>query len=75
VRLTQVFINLLDNALQVHRSRCRVRLTVERDGQQVVVTVEDNGLGVSADMLPSISDMLPAPITRWSESRADLGSD
>jgi len=57
VRLTQVFINLLDNACKYTDPGGRVRLTAERDGQQVVVTVEDNGLGVSADMLPSIFDM------------------
>ena len=57
VRLTQVFINLLDNACKYTDPGGRVRLAVERDGQQVVVTVEDNGLGVSAEMLPSIFDM------------------
>jgi CheY-like chemotaxis protein len=57
VRLAQVFINLLDNACKYTKRGGLLRLTAELYGEQVVVTVQDNGIGIATDVLPSIFDM------------------
>ena len=55
-QLQQVLLNLLLNAFdavsEVHRTGPRVVLGVERAGDQVVVSVVDNGVGLSDDQLP-----------------------
>ena len=56
-RLAQVFSNLLSNAAKFTERGGRIRLTSERDGADIVVRVQDNGIGISPAMLPRIFDM------------------
>jgi PAS domain S-box-containing protein len=56
-RLAQVFANLLNNAAKYTDSGGRISLTVERCGGEAVVSVEDTGVGISAQSLPTIFDM------------------
>ncbi len=56
-RLAQVFGNLLNNACKYTASPGRIDLAVAIEGGEVVVTVQDNGIGIAADMLSSIFDM------------------
>ncbi len=56
-RLAQVFSNLLNNACKYTPSGGRVRLAAERRGDEVVVSVEDNGIGIPAEVLPRIFEM------------------
>ena len=57
VRLTQVFVNLLNNAAKFTEPGGRIELGVRREGAQVRVSVRDSGLGIEADMLPQVFDM------------------
>ncbi|MGH8494791.1 MAG: hybrid sensor histidine kinase/response regulator [Gammaproteobacteria bacterium] len=56
-RLTQVLINLLDNACKFTEGQGHIRLIVERDGRQLVIRVIDTGIGLPADQLPGIFEM------------------
>ncbi|HEX5041501.1 MAG TPA: PAS domain S-box protein [Candidatus Polarisedimenticolaceae bacterium] len=56
-RLVQVFSNLLNNACKYTPPGGRVRLEAQRQGQEVVVAVEDNGVGIPAEVLPQIFEM------------------
>ena len=56
VRLQQVFVNLLSNALRHARSRVQVRLESRDGGAFVAVAVEDDGMGIDEDDLPHIFD-------------------
>jgi two-component system, sensor histidine kinase len=56
-RLTQVFANLLNNAARYTPSGGQLSLTVQREGGEVVITVHDNGLGISEAALPNIFEM------------------
>ena len=52
-RLERVFSNLVKNAIE-HTSEGAVRVDAARRGEQVVVTVEDEGEGIHAEDVPHI---------------------
>jgi two-component system phosphate regulon sensor histidine kinase PhoR len=54
VRLEQVFVNLLDNAVKFNRAEGEVWVEIARDGEQAVVRVQDTGLGIPSRDLPRI---------------------
>jgi len=58
IRLEQVVINLLANALDAvsDHPQPKVSLTLVRSGGKAVMTVRDNGTGISEDVLPQIFD-------------------
>jgi signal transduction histidine kinase/CheY-like chemotaxis protein len=57
VRLTQVFSNLLTNAAKYTDAGGRVSLVARRRHGQAVVSVRDNGIGISATHLKSVFEM------------------
>jgi PAS domain S-box-containing protein len=57
VRLAQVIGNLLTNAAKYTEANGRIWLTAERDFDIVVLRVRDNGIGISAAMLPRIFEL------------------
>ena len=57
LRLAQVLGNLLNNAGKFSERGARIHLSVELEGEQAVVRVRDNGIGIAPDHLPQIFDM------------------
>ncbi len=57
VRLTQVFLNLLNNAVKFTPSAGRITLSVDSVGDQVDVRVNDTGQGMAADELMHVFEM------------------
>ncbi|HEY1261343.1 MAG TPA: stimulus-sensing domain-containing protein [Stellaceae bacterium] len=55
-RLSQVFRNVIANALSFSPPGGEIRLTARRDGRAVLVTVEDQGPGIPDDKLTAIFD-------------------
>src|SRR6185503_10229468 len=53
-RLAQVFWNLLNNSAKYTDPGGRIELAARRDGDDVVVTVRDNGVGIPAAALPGL---------------------
>lgn len=49
-RLTQIFVNLLTNAVKYTPQGGRIQLSVRTDASEVTVTVADNGIGIPAEM-------------------------
>ena len=54
VRLEQVFVNLLDNAIKFNRTGGEVRVEIVRSGDNAVVSVQDTGTGIPSRDLPRI---------------------
>jgi two-component system CheB/CheR fusion protein len=57
LRLEQIVVNLISNAAKYTECGGHIELSVECDGADGVLRVRDNGMGISADMLPRIFDM------------------
>lgn len=72
-RLAQVFGNLLNNAAKYTETGGRIRVAVERQGSDVVVAVEDNGVGIRADMLNKVFDMFAQVDRSLEKSQGGLG--
>jgi PAS domain S-box-containing protein len=56
-RLAQLFGNLLNNSSKYTKPQGSISLTAKRVGDEVVVSVKDNGAGIPPDKLKSIFDM------------------
>ena len=55
-RLQQIVWNLLSNAVKFTPREGRVIVRLQRRGDEVVLTVEDTGIGIPADFLPCVFD-------------------
>lgn len=55
-RLSQVFINVLENAVSFSPEKGIVSVVVRREGRMTVVTISDQGLGVPETNLPRVFD-------------------
>lgn len=73
VRLAQVFSNLLNNAARYTDANGRIRLSVERQGSDVLVSVKDNGIGIAAETLPRIFQMFAQATPALERSQSGLG--
>jgi PAS domain S-box-containing protein len=56
-RLAQVFSNLLNNAAKYTNRGGAVSVTVRGEGNDAVVAVKDNGIGIEPEMLPRLFHM------------------
>jgi CheY-like chemotaxis protein len=72
-RLTQVMLNLLTNAAKYMDPGGRVELAVQTSGDRVEISVRDNGIGISPDMLAGIFEMFSQEERSLEHSRGGLG--
>ena len=72
-RLGQVFLNLLNNAAKYSERGGHIRLSVERDGGEVVVNVRDSGIGIPADHLPHVFEVFVQVDAEWRRAQGGLG--
>jgi len=54
--LNQVWLNLLDNALDAVSTSGRVAVSARLEHDRIVIRVTDNGVGIPADVLPRVFD-------------------
>jgi len=72
-RLAQVLGNLLSNACKYTYKGGQMCLTVEREGNQAVIRLRDNGIGIAPDQLPRIFEMFVQIDTSLERSVSGLG--
>ena len=68
-RLAQVLANLLTNAGRYTPPGGRIRLEATRQGDEVVITVRDNGIGMEPDVLARVFDMFRQGPKRSSQAQ------
>ena len=75
VRLTQVFSNLLHNAAKFSDDggAIDIRVSPERPGRSVEVSVRDEGAGISADIIGSVFDLFAQATPAASKDCGGLG--
>ena len=54
--LMQAFVNLIGNAVKYTRESGRVGVTVGIEGEELVIVVQDNGIGIAAEDIDKIFD-------------------
>lgn len=72
-RIAQVVGNLLTNAAKYTPHGGKIKLTVEQDGGQAVISITDNGIGIPADSLESVFDMFSQVGRNMHHSQGGLG--
>ena len=72
-RLAQVFSNLLNNAAKYTERGGHIRLTAEAAGGEVRVSVQDDGIGIPAPMLPAIFEMFTQVDRSLEKAQGGLG--
>lgn len=72
-RLAQVFLNLLNNAAKYSDTGGQIRLSVRRDGDEVVVIVGDTGIGIPASRLAHIFEPYEQVDTAWERVQGGMG--
>jgi PAS domain S-box-containing protein len=72
-RLAQVFGNLLNNAAKYTNRGGQIRLTAARRRSEVVVSVQDSGIGISAEHLPRLFEMFSQAVPALERSHGGLG--
>ena len=73
IRLTQVIANLLTNAAKYTNNGGRIRVQAREEAGEAVLRVEDNGIGIAADMLPRLFDRFVQEKQALDRSRGGLG--
>jgi PAS domain S-box-containing protein len=56
-RLTQVFVNLLNNAAKYTPDRGHIEVAIRSADKSVAVHIRDNGIGIAAELLPRMFDL------------------
>ena len=72
-RLAQVFLNLLNNAAKYSEWGGHIRLSARREGDEVVVSVKDTGIGIPAGQLPHVFEVFVQVDTAWQRTQGGLG--
>jgi signal transduction histidine kinase len=72
-RLQQVVGNLLHNARKYTPTGGRIRVTLQRSGSTAEVQVEDDGIGVAREHLPSIFDLFVQANPTLARTEGGLG--
>ncbi len=72
-RLSQVLVNLLNNAAKYSPEGARIWLTAETEGGQLTLRVRDTGAGIAAEMLPRIFDLFTQVERTLDRAQGGLG--
>jgi PAS domain S-box-containing protein len=56
-RMEQVLVNLLNNAAKYSDTGGLIRMMVRQEGDEAVIRVKDNGIGIAPEMLPHIFEL------------------
>ncbi len=72
-RLTQILSNVLNNAVKYSDRGSRIWLTVQREGNEAVIRLRDNGIGIPPRMLPKVFEMFTQVDRSLEKKQSGLG--
>jgi CheY-like chemotaxis protein len=73
VRLAQILTNLLSNCAKYTEPGGMISLTVERNGDEAVISVSDTGIGIPPDYLEDVFEMFSQVRVHYARSRGGFG--
>jgi PAS domain S-box-containing protein len=73
VRLAQVLANILINAAKYTDAGGRIELEAAREGRELLVAIRDNGIGISAEMMPRMFTLFAQAAPALERSEGGLG--
>ena len=71
--IVQVIINLVDNAIKHTPSTSEIVISAERVGEQVEISVADDGNGIPDELKPRVFDMFYTGANGIADSRRSMG--
>lgn len=72
-RLSQVILNLMGNAMKYTPDGGRIAIATECETYEAVLRIRDNGIGISADLLPQVFDLFVQGETSLARTESGLG--
>jgi CheY-like chemotaxis protein len=72
-RLAQALSNLVNNAVKYTPKGGEIRLSVQKQSTDVLISVKDNGIGIPPEMLPHVFDMFTQVDRSLERSQGGLG--
>lgn len=72
-RIAQVISNLLNNAAKYTTEGGKITLTVRSEGNEAVIAVTDNGMGIPHSMLPKVFELFTQIDRNLERSQGGLG--
>jgi PAS domain S-box-containing protein len=73
VRLVQVIGNLLTNAAKYTEPNGRIWLSARREGDEAVLSVRDNGIGIAPETLPHVFELFVQADHAFTKAQGGLG--
>jgi len=73
VRLEQIIWNLLNNSVKFTPRGGRITVRLEEDGDEIVLTVSDNGQGIDSSFLPHIFEIFRQADASTNRSQQGMG--
>ncbi len=73
VRLEQIIWNLLNNSVKFTPQGGRITVSLEEDGNQIVLTVSDTGQGIPPSFLPHIFEIFRQADSGTNRSQSGMG--
>ncbi len=72
-RMEQVIANLLNNASKYTENGGEISMSLELDGEEAVICVRDNGIGIDRETLPHVFDLFTQSPRSLDRSQGGLG--
>ena len=72
-RMVQVIANLLNNAAKYTEQAGQIDLSLTRDGNQAVISIRDNGVGIPAELLSQVFELFTQADRSLERSQGGLG--
>lgn len=71
-KLKQILVNILDNAIKYSKINGKIRVILEEDEENILLTIKDKGIGISKEQLENIFE----PFYRGNKMKSrELGSN
>jgi signal transduction histidine kinase/ActR/RegA family two-component response regulator len=72
-RLIQAVSNVFNNAIKFTAERGHISVRLEANASQVELSVEDDGVGIAADLMPHVFDLFTQAVRSPDRSQGGLG--